>query len=145
MQLGMIDNVIEISDDSIVAEKTLTGTEDYLQDHFPTFPVLPGVMMLEAMTEAARLILVRLDPGAHRHVLASVRALKFGGMVRPGQTLRVELDLLGSDEDSSHSFKAVGSVIDADEQRVVVSGRIILRPIRLAGIQSESASPARQA
>ena len=52
MKFDLIDRVLEQSDDRIVALKHVTRAEEYLQDHFPTFPVLPGVMMVETMVQA---------------------------------------------------------------------------------------------
>ena len=52
MKFNLIDSIIELSDTRIVAVKQVSLAEEYLADHFPTFPVLPGVMMLEALTQA---------------------------------------------------------------------------------------------
>ena len=54
MHFRLIDRVIERQASRLVAVKQVSLSEEYLQDHFPTFPVLPGVLMLEAMTQAAR-------------------------------------------------------------------------------------------
>ena len=48
MKFNLIDRIEQISDERIVAVKYVSLAEEYLADHFPTFPVLPGVMMLEA-------------------------------------------------------------------------------------------------
>ena len=53
MKFNLIDKIEHLSDDRIVAVKQVSLAEEYLADHFPTFPVLPGVMMLEAITQAA--------------------------------------------------------------------------------------------
>ena len=53
MKFNLIDKIESISDDRIVASKQVSLAEEYLADHFPTFPVLPGVLMLEALTQAA--------------------------------------------------------------------------------------------
>ena len=50
MKFNLIDKVESLSADKIVAVKYVSLAEEYLADHFPTFPVLPGVMMLEAAT-----------------------------------------------------------------------------------------------
>lgn len=140
MRFDLVDAVLELGPDRIVALKHVTAGEEYLQDHFPTFPVLPGVMMVEAMVQAARRLLASRDPAAARHVLGAVRALKFGAMVRPGESLRVEVDLVRSPEDGSHEFKGAGWVCrptrpgapDEPPARAAVSGRLTLRPLRVA-------------
>ena len=48
MHFTLIDRVLERTDDRLVAIKLVSAAEEYLQDHFPTFPVLPGVLMIEA-------------------------------------------------------------------------------------------------
>src|SRR5262249_58553760 len=57
MHFDLVDRVLEQSPDRIVTLKHVSAAEEYLQDHFPTFPVLPGVMMLEAMVQAGRRML----------------------------------------------------------------------------------------
>jgi|GEM_PF-2536853 len=61
MKFYLIDRVIEQTDDSIVALKALTNAEEYLDDHFPGFPVMPGVMMLETLVQAARRLIRDVD------------------------------------------------------------------------------------
>jgi acyl carrier protein len=81
MKLDLIDDVLEQTPERIVVLKQVTRAEEYLADHFPTFPVLPGVMMIETMAQAARRLLADRSPTPL--VLGSVRSLKFGMMVRP--------------------------------------------------------------
>jgi len=53
MKFGLIDRIVELEPGRrIVALKAVSLAEEYLADHFPTFPVLPGVLMLEALVEA---------------------------------------------------------------------------------------------
>ena len=134
MRLRLVDSVREQSADRIVADHLVSPDDDYLEDHFAGFPVLPGVLMLETMVRAARRLIARRDPAFGRHVLAAVRALKYGAMVRPGQTLVVEVALLKETEPGVFDFKGVGTVRAEDgaddKPRTAVSGRFTLRPIR---------------
>jgi 3-hydroxyacyl-[acyl-carrier-protein] dehydratase len=121
MRFELIDRVIEQDADRIVAVKALSAAEEYLQDHFPTFAVMPGVLMLEALLQAARRLL--WDAGGGPWVLAEVRSVRYGNMVRPGQTLRVTVERTKTDE-GLHTFKGSGTV-DGD---VAVQGRFVMRP-----------------
>src|SRR5690349_3466869 len=103
MHFDLVDHVLEQSADRIVTLKHVTAAEEYLQDHFPTFPVLPGVMMLEAMVQAGqRMLKGRVD---HPLVLGKVRALKYGRFVKPGSSLRVHVSLHKANEDGTFDLK----------------------------------------
>lgn len=140
MKFDLIDAVLERSGASLKAMKAVTRAEEYLGDHFPGFPVLPGVMMLETMVQAARLLLEPTVP--HRLVLGEVRALKYGAMVRPGDRLVVEVSIQKTDAASGvFTMKGTGTVlpaIDTDGSatentppgETAVSGRFTMRPIR---------------
>jgi 3-hydroxyacyl-[acyl-carrier-protein] dehydratase len=133
LRFELIDRVLERTADRLVAVKNVTSAEEYLADHFPGFPVLPGVMMLETLVQAGRLLAAGRDSDPRTCddgqplVLAEVRNVRYGNMVRPGQTLKVEVTLR-SREEGRVDLQGVGSV---DEQ-VAVQGRFILRPASLA-------------
>lgn len=96
VKFELIDRVIEQGDQRIVALKNVSLAEEYLADHFPSFPVLPGVMMLETLVQAGRLLLATQAWDNNRPlVLAEVRNVRYGNMVRPGQSLQVEVTLRG--------------------------------------------------
>ena len=137
MKFILLDDILEQTPDRIVVLKQVSLAEEYLADHFPTFPVMPGVLMIETMVQAARRMLG--DRGDARLVLGEVKALKFGSMVRPGGTLEVEVTLLKSLEDGSYACKGIGRVrrIRSEENETslptgetAVSGRFTMRPIR---------------
>ncbi len=134
MHFDLVDHVVEVSATRIVTLKHVSSAEEYLQDHFPTFPVLPGVMMLEAMVQAARR-LVRHSGSRERVVLGQVRALKYGAFVAPGSSLRVEIDLHKQLHDGSWEFKGQGLLIDparpVGDTPTAVSGRFVLRPVKV--------------
>ncbi len=125
MRFELIDQVIECDDKHIVATKAVTTAEEYLGDHFPGFAVLPGVMMLEVMVQAARrLASQHRPPEAVPLVIATVRNVRYGNMVRPGQTLRVEVTLRSQD-DTGYEFQGQGDV----GGQVAVQGRFRLEPL----------------
>ena len=110
MKFQLIDAILEQSPERIVAIKQVSAAEEYLADHFPSFPILPGVLMLEAMVQAARAML----PQSPRLVLGEVKALKYGQMVRPGEALEVEITLHKRLDDGSYSCKGSGLVRSLD-------------------------------
>lgn len=135
MKFHLIDTILEQSPERIVAIKQVSLAEEYLADHFPTFPILPGVMMIETMVQAARAMLAANDPQNSRLVLGEVKALKFGNMVRPGEALEVEINLQKRNDDGSFTCKGTGTVrrrstsSNASDD-VAVSGRFTMRPMR---------------
>jgi 3-hydroxyacyl-[acyl-carrier-protein] dehydratase len=135
MKFRLIDAILEQSPERIVALKQVSLAEEYLADHFPSFPILPGVLMLEAMVQAARAMLTAPPYQHDRHlVLGEVKALKYGNMVRPGEALEVEITLQKTNDDGSYTCKGSGKVRRpkgvGDSDDIAVSGRFTLRPIR---------------
>lgn len=113
MKFNLLDKIESLSDDRIVASKYVSLAEEYLADHFPTFPVLPGVMMLEAVTQAAGWLLHRRhDFGRSMAVLKEARNVKYGNFVAPGNSLRVNVELFKL-TDAGGVFRATGTVGDA--------------------------------
>ena len=134
MHFDLVDRVLEQSAERIVTIKAVTSAEEYLQDHFPTFPVLPGVLMLEAMVQAGRRLLAGRDAACSRHVLGGVRALKYGTFVRPGDRMMIEVAIVKAGENGVYELKGSGQVrrveASGDESSATcVSGRFTLRPV----------------
>jgi 3-hydroxyacyl-[acyl-carrier-protein] dehydratase len=78
--------------------KRLTSGEEYLADHFPGFPIMPGVMQLQTLVEAAGWLLRLTDDFRDSVVvLREVKSVKYGSMVRPGQMLEVSVELTARD------------------------------------------------
>ncbi|MDP7008163.1 MAG: hypothetical protein QGI78_01175 [Phycisphaerales bacterium] len=130
MKFDLVDQVLEQEESRIVTIKQVTLAEEYLADHFPSFPILPGVLMLEAMVQAASCL---LTPNGERLVLGEVKAVKYGAMVRPGDALRVEITAGTTAEDGSTPCKGKGTVLrrDGQEPETAVAGRFTMRPARI--------------
>jgi 3-hydroxyacyl-[acyl-carrier-protein] dehydratase len=132
MHFCLVDNVLEASPTRIVTLKHVSSAEEYLQDHFPTFPVLPGVLMLECLVQAARRMAREQLGVRERLVLGQVRALKYGTFVPPGATLRSEVEVVKRLDDGTIECKGQGVRIEHGQpDTVAVSGRLSLRPVRV--------------
>jgi 3-hydroxyacyl-[acyl-carrier-protein] dehydratase len=112
----------------IVTVKALSLAEEYLADHFPAFPVLPGVLMLEALTQSAAW-LVRLKQNYAKSVivLAAARNVRYANFVQPGNMLRCELEAVEIGENLA-KFKGTGMVGD----KTTVTARLELSCFNLA-------------
>ncbi|HCA39730.1 MAG TPA: beta-hydroxyacyl-ACP dehydratase [Phycisphaerales bacterium] len=132
MRFSLIDNVMHCEAGRIVARKQVSSAEEYLADHFPGFPILPGVLMLEVMVQAARMMLEASHEGPW--VLGEVRAVKYGAMVRPGQALEVDVTTSGPDEHGAFSCRGSGVVCGGiGDGDTAISGRFTMRPVRVLG------------
>ena len=93
---SFIDKISEVEkDQSITAFFTLKGTEEFLQDHFEGFPVMPGVLLLESLRQASALIIggwANSETPDFR--LDEVQEIKFGQFVKPGNRLRIAARVL---------------------------------------------------
>lgn len=129
MRFSLLDRVVDIEPGRrITAVKAVTLSEEYLADHFPRFPVLPGVLMLEAMTQAAAWTIRLGEDFAHSIVvLRSARNVKYGDFVEPGKTLTVTAEVLSQDETIT-KIKASGKVGD----RTSLTARLELERYNLA-------------
>ena len=136
MKFNLIDKIEHLGDDRIVGVKYVSLAEEYLGDHFPTFPVLPGVMMLEAITQAAAWLLHHRSGFAKSMaVLKEARNVKYGHFVAPGNALRVEVEF-NKATDAGASFKASGTVGD----KQALQARVELAYFNLAEKQPELAA-----
>ncbi len=129
MRFCLFDRICSVEPDvELTAVKNVSLAEEYLADHFPEFPVLPGVFMLEAAKQAAAWLVRLSENYAHSMiVLQEARSVRFTDFVSPGHTLRMTVEQLKREE-SLVSFKFQGEV----EGRVCVTGRLTLECYNLA-------------
>jgi 3-hydroxyacyl-[acyl-carrier-protein] dehydratase len=133
MKFILVDRIIVLEPPKrIVATKSVSLAEEYLADHFPTFPVLPGVLMLEAMVQsAAWLVRVTQDFAHSMIVLEEAKNISYKSFVSPGRTLEVTAETVEIGEKSSE-FKAFGRSDDHE----IVKARLKLRHYNLAETDS---------
>jgi 3-hydroxyacyl-[acyl-carrier-protein] dehydratase len=132
VKFNLIDKIELLTDDKIVAVKYVSLAEEYLADHFPSFPVLPGVMMLEAATQAATWLLHRRQNFAHSLVvLKEAKNVKYGNFVAPGNFLRLEIDFNKPTDTGGATFKVTGTV----NTTTAVQARLELAAFNLADKQ----------
>lgn len=129
MRFWLLDKIDEfVPDERLIASKQVSYSEEYLQDHFPEFPVLPGVFMLEAATQASAWLLRLSEDYAHSIVeLKEAKNVKYADFVRPGSRLDVVTELLKKDPREA-SFKVTGSVGESTS----LSARLVLERYNLA-------------
>ena len=91
----MIDRVVEIKGtEELVAIKNVTFNEPYFSGHFPGNPVMPGVLQLEAMAQAAGILIIRYNEWKPKPAFfMSADKVKFRKPVRPGDQLRIHAKL----------------------------------------------------
>ena len=89
----MIDRVLEISETEIVAEKLVSGNEPFFQGHFPEKPIMPGVLIVEAMAQAAGIVVKKFIPEAKDAALifAGINKARFRRPVVPGSLLTLHV------------------------------------------------------
>ena len=109
MKFYLVDRILELEPPKrIVGVKNLSLAEEYLADHFPAYPVLPGVLMLEALIQsAAWLVRVSTDFEKTLILLREAQNVRYGSFVRPGGQLVMEVEAIEIKAEASR-FKAVG-------------------------------------
>ena len=129
MRFCLLDRILSVQPGkSLTAIKTVSLAEEYLGDHFPRFPVLPGVLMLEALTQAAAWTIRLGEDFAHSIVvLRTAKNVKYGDFVQPGRTLTVAVEVLEQDETTTR-VKATGSV----GEKTSLTARLVLERYNLA-------------
>ena len=123
MRFNLVDRIVAVEPGrSLRAVKNLTLGEEYLADHFPTFPVMPGVLMLQTLVEASAWLL-RIS-SEFRHsviVLREARNVKYGTFMEPGRQMLLSTELIEQDGPLA-TFKGKGEVDGAS----TVSARLTL-------------------
>lgn len=129
MKFALVDRIVECQPpERLVAIKAVSLAEEYLADHFPTFPILPGVLMLEALAESAAWLVRATEGFAHSVILLSeARNVTYKSFMKPGHLLRTEVTCRRMAPGESE-FLGTGS----SDDREVVKARFSLRHFNLA-------------
>lgn len=92
----LVDRILELESDRIVGIKNVTANEPFFTGHFPDYPVMPGVLIVEAMAQVAGVLVLKQmeDRKSKLVLLAGVDGAKFRKPVRPGDQLRMEMRVL---------------------------------------------------
>lgn len=135
MAFFFIDRVVECeAGERIVALKALALNEEFLRDHFPGMPVLPGAMILEGLVQAARHCLSSRPGGNDRWVLVEVAQMRFNRLVVPGEVVRLEAER-DREEGDAVWFRGRAYVGEEGVGRL----RFAVRPHAAAGVDAASA------
>jgi len=133
----LIDKVISLdAGKEIKALKGVSLAEEYLADHFPTFPVLPGVLLLEGLIESASWLVRRTENFAHSMILLEqARNVKYKSFLAPGSQIEYKVEARVIEENIS-SFTGFGS----SQGERIVEARFGLRHFNLADRDSAMAA-----
>jgi 3-hydroxyacyl-[acyl-carrier-protein] dehydratase len=128
MRFNLVDEIRQLEPGrKIQAVKNLTLGEEYLADHFPGFPVMPGVLMLQTLVEAgAWLLRLTEDYRYSMIVLREAKNVKYGHFMEPGRQMIVTAEMTDRNGKLA-SFKAKGEI----EANLTISARVTLETYNL--------------
>lgn len=129
MRFILIDKVISLEPGRYIKTvKNVSLSEEYLADHFPTFPVLPGVLLLEGLIESASWLVRQTENFSHSMILLEeAKNVKYKSFLAPGASIEYTVEAKTIEENMS-SFNGFG--VSKDQQ--IVEARFGLRHFNLA-------------
>ena len=109
----LVDRVLKLTlHESIIALKNVTVNEPFFQGHFPTEPVMPGVLIIEALAQTSGILMMKslhLDPIKHLFYLAGINSARFKRKVIPGDALQLNVSVEKA-RASVWKFKGIATV-----------------------------------
>jgi 3-hydroxyacyl-[acyl-carrier-protein] dehydratase len=137
MRFSQLDRILSLEKGaSITAVKCLSLSEEYLQDHFPRFPIMPGVLMVESMFHASMWLARASDDFEFSKVaMKEAKSVKFQGFVQPGDSLVVSAQIK-SKKDSLTTLKVTGTI----NGKPATGGRLVVDSYNFA--EREGLDPA---
>jgi 3-hydroxymyristoyl/3-hydroxydecanoyl-(acyl carrier protein) dehydratase len=120
--LLMLDHLsLDVDQEKALGIKMVSMNELFFAGHFPEHPVMPGVLQVAAMTQAAKAIMLKCRPQEGEATVIGLSKVKFRKPVLPGMVLKVEAALLSENEDGSLDFQIRNSADDELTSSGVVS------------------------
>ena len=129
MRFCLVDRILSLeAGASVTASKSLSLAEEYLGDHFPGFPVMPGVLMVESLVQTGAWLMRHSEQFQFSTILLKeARAVRFNNFVSPGQTLAIECTV-HKKTDRTYTLKGRGTV----DGESAVSARLTLEQFNLS-------------
>lgn len=136
MRFILIDKIVSLKPGSnITAIKNVSLAEEYLADHFPTFPVLPGVLLLQGLIESASWLVRATENFAHSLVLLEqAKNVRYKSFLTPGGQIEYNVQAKAIEENIS-SFTGIGQT----NGKKIVEAKFALRHFNLADENSAMA------
>ena len=130
----LVDAILELEEERIVGVKNVTANEPFFAGHFPDFPVMPGVLIVEAMAQVAGVLVLKSIPDRESKLvfLASVEDARFRRPVRPGDRLVIEMTVVRR---KSFVAKMTG--------KATVDGTLVAEATVMCSLQDKGSADAR--
>ena len=119
----LVDEIVEWQTERIVCKKTFAPDEWFFQGHYPDYPLVPGVILCESAMQAGAVLLSKLIDGKGVPVAGRLKDVKFKRMVRPGETILLDVTL---EERVSDAFFLSAKVFCDDRLTVTLNFAVTL-------------------